>query len=386
MESKQKDSSVDFCLGIIGDPQYADCESHEIEYMGYRVDPKTGTKLLNFDDKRIRNYRNSLDIVREASKTFLQTEKCVCTVVLGDIIDKQARFNNTYAECRKTFLETILSHHTEFQNTGVKSGTKKRKSTSITPSITNEYLFCFGNNDADLTKKDDDSSSRKEWIQHFIPMSLHPTSFTPDKIYYDYVPAPGYRIIILDCFDINYNCGSTSENKTLGLQLLNDNNPSWNDFSISYEAKYNNFPVEKIKFQKYNGGIGKEQLKWLESVLENSQSDIVICCGHVPLHPDSTATIDGFLYNNIEVMDMFKKHTCVKAYICGHDHDGGYSKCPITGIHYIIPRAPIECGVNQTAYGYLNFFSDKSGMELVWFGETPVSKELFQWPDHMKFR
>ena len=381
MASKKRASSIDFCLGIIGDPQYADVDIFETEYMGYIIDT-SGTKVLKYDDKRVRNYRNSLGIVAAAAETFQKTDGCVCAVILGDIIDKQARFNNTYSQCRTRLLETISSNHTEEKDEEFNSGSK-RKSTKA--STHNEYLFCFGNNDADLTKKDDDDNSRKEWILDFIPKSLYPITLTPDKIYYDYVPAPGYRIIILDCYDVNYNCGSTAENKLLALQLLNDNNPFWNDFSSTYEAKYSNFPVDKVKFQKYNGGIGAEQMKWLNNVLENAESEIVICCGHVPLHPDSTATIDGFLYNNTAVMDLFDKHCCVKAYLCGHDHDGGYTKSS-TGVHYIIPRAPIECSAKQVAYGYLKFFSNKKGMELLWFGETPVNKTMFQWPDYMEFR
>ena len=378
-------SSVDFCLGIIGDPQYADVDNFEVQLMVYDLDPISGEKVLTFDQKRVRNYRNSLDVVKEASTTFKKTDGCVCTVVLGDIIDKAARLNDTYAQCRIRLLDTISAYDIDENDGKVKSGSK-RKGTEA--ARRNEYLFCFGNNDADLTNEDKDYASRKEWIHSFIPKSLNPLTFTTDKIYYDYVPSPGYRIVVLDCYDVNFYCGGTTENKLLGLRLLNDNNPFWNDFSITYEAKYSNFPSEKVKYQKYNGGIGTEQMRWLENTLGNAASEIVICCGHLPLHPSSVSTIDGFLYNNTELMDLFNRHNCVKAYLSGHDHDGGYAKCPVSGIHYITPRAPIELCAGQTSYGYLKFFSHKKGMELVWFGETPYNKKIFpQWPQgYVEFR
>ena len=83
--------------------------------------------------------------------------------------------------------------------------------------------------------------------------------------------------------------------------------------------------------KSWNGGIDAEQRKWLISELEDakkSSKQVIVFC-HIPIFP-----VNGeALYNGAELANVFKKYKCVKAYIAGHYHGGGYAE--VDGIHYI---------------------------------------------------
>lgn len=56
------------------------------------------------------------------------------------------------------------------------------------------------------------------------------------------------------------------------------------------------------RFVEYNGGIGDEQLLWLENELQQASEagQQVITFGHVPIHPDNGST-NCLLWNFKEV-------------------------------------------------------------------------------------
>ena len=78
--------------------------------------------------------------------------------------------------------------------------------------------------------------------------------------------------------------------------------------------------------------------------------------------------------------------------------DGGYIE--ENGVHYIVPPAPLMCksgssgggsgssggssggggGGGEVAFGYIEFFSDGSGMALKWYGNKPSAAAYPSWP------
>ncbi|KAF5792018.1 putative hydrolase [Helianthus annuus] len=73
------------------------------------------------------------------------------------------------------------------------------------------------------------------------------------------------------------------------------------------------------------GGVGKEQLKWLDKTLQDatkSNQKAVVCC-HIPLDPGASSK-QALLWNYDEVMDVIHQYGCVKVCLAGNAHKGGH--------------------------------------------------------------
>jgi manganese-dependent ADP-ribose/CDP-alcohol diphosphatase len=94
----------------------------------------------------------------------------------------------------------------------------------------------------------------------------------------------------------------------------------------------------------WNGGIGSVQMKWLEEQLIKAQSEgqkVIIIC-HFPIFSRK----DHNLFNRMEVFNLINSFSCVKAYFCGHYHEGSYTEAG--GIHFVNFKGM----VNTTANAY----------------------------------
>ena len=58
----------------------------------------------------------------------------------------------------------------------------------------------------------------------------------------------------------------------------------------------------------------------------------------------------------------------VIAVLSGHDHDGGYTRDE-SGIHHLVPPAPLECEEGEVAYGVFDVHGDH--LHLHWTGKLP---------------
>ncbi len=119
---------------------------------------------------------------------------------------------------------------------------------------------------------------------------------------------------------------------------------------------------EAVNAKPWNGGIDAAQLQWLRKQLSQAQSEnknVVVFC-HMPVYPLTSES----LYNWRELSETLAKFPCVKAYISGHRHKGGYA-CE-NGIHYIT-----VCGlVEGTAISYARIFLSKNSIRVEGFGNT----------------
>mmetsp|Transcript_62308 Transcript_62308/g.202032 ORF Transcript_62308/g.202032 Transcript_62308/m.202032 type:complete len:180 (+) Transcript_62308:1178-1717(+) len=68
----------------------------------------------------------------------------------------------------------------------------------------------------------------------------------------------------------------------------------------------------------------------------------VIVFGHNPLHPSVVNGLDALAWDYQEVLEVIDGAGCVLAYIAGHDHSGGYSRDPATGIHHLTVPSALE--------------------------------------------
>lgn len=106
-----------------------------------------------------------------------------------------------------------------------------------------------------------------------------------------------------------------------------------------YEEIFSKLSEENaVNAKPWNGGIDSEQLEWLESQIKKAQLEkkkaIVFC--HMPIFPLNSES----LYNWREVSGLMSKYDCVKAYIAGHYHKGGYACAD--DIHYITVCGLVE--------------------------------------------
>lgn len=104
---------------------------------------------------------------------------------------------------------------------------------------------------------------------------------------------------------------------------------------------------------RWNGGISKKQMKWLDSQLAESERNNlnVLVFSHHPLYPQSGFTA----LNNMEILQTISKYTCVKAVISGHHHAGAYD-C-YNGIPIITHEGMIETE-KQNAYSIVEITQD----------------------------
>ena len=102
----------------------------------------------------------------------------------------------------------------------------------------------------------------------------------------------------------------------------------------------------------WNGGIGKEQMSWLESQLEESERSnlkVIVLC-HFPLFTKDNHN----LFNNKELFRLISRYVCVKAYFNGHYHSGNYKM--IEGIHLVNFKGMVD--TEQNAFSVVTLTSD----------------------------
>lgn len=172
--------------------------------------------------------------------------------------------------------------------------------------------------------------------------------------YYTFCPAPGFRIVVLDGFDISvlgWPEGHPHRNEA--IRVLKERNP--NEDKNSPEGLLG---LEE-RFVMFNGGVGKEQLSWLHQQLEEATSHtekVIICC-HIPLHPGATFPC-ALLWNYTDVLDVIYKFTCVKLCLAGHAHTGGYTK-DSHGVHHRALEAILECPPGTDAFGHIDVYEHR---------------------------
>lgn len=105
-----------------------------------------------------------------------------------------------------------------------------------------------------------------------------------------------------------------------------------------HKTKYPDYPT-------YNGALGENQITWLQQELEDaeksSQKVFLLC--HFPILP-----IDNHvLWNSNEVLQLISSYDCVKAWLNGHNHAGGYAE--YQGIHFITFKGMVDTETNAFA-------------------------------------
>lgn len=117
--------------------------------------------------------------------------------------------------------------------------------------------------------------------------------------------------------------------------------------------------TDRTNMLPWNGGIGREQMKWLEKQLNTAREKElkVIVWTHHPLLPEDNG---HEALNNREILQLLSKHKAVKAVISGHNHKGAFAM--YDGLACITLEGMVETS-DHNAYGILTLFDNKLVIE-----------------------
>ncbi|KAG6584112.1 Manganese-dependent ADP-ribose/CDP-alcohol diphosphatase, partial [Cucurbita argyrosperma subsp. sororia] len=286
-----------FSFGVISDVQYADIPD--------------GRSFLGTP----RYYRHSIHVLNRAVQNWNNHQKLKFVLSFGDIVDGFCPKDQSLSSVKK-----VVSEFDKFNGL-------------VYHMIGNHCLY---------------NLPRKE----LLPL-LKISKLDGGLAYYDFSPTPNFRFVVLDGYDISViGWPQDHPNSMEALQILSQRNPNADKNSpsglIGLERRY----------LMFNGGVGKEQLKWLDGVLQEAThlKQKVIVCSHLPLDPGATS-FEALLWNYDEVMNLIHNYNCVKVCLAGHDHKGGYT-IDSHGIHHRVLEAALECPPGSDAFGHIDVYND----------------------------
>ncbi|MBP8606308.1 MAG: metallophosphoesterase [Phycisphaerae bacterium] len=170
----------------------------------------------------------------------------------------------------------------------------------------------------------------------------------------------GWRFVVLDTQDLAIEGGWEKSSLRYQQSL---------DMLIQLQA------AGAANAQTYNGGLGSQQLVWLDAQLTDAdrQGMPVIVFGHLPLMPSDEKHI---AWNAEQVVSVFEKHCCVRAYFSGHRHSGGYTLH--NGIHYITLEAMVDSADTDGAWAIVKLAPQTIIIE----GTGAVASRTLELPPH----
>jgi len=291
-----------FSFGIIADVQWADAPDGH-----------------NYAKTVTRCYRASLTTLGDAVDWWLRLpEPPLFVAQLGDLIDGV----NNEAQLGQTdlALKLALDH----------LGRLPCPSVNL---VGNHELYNF----------DRRQLAEAWWLQH------------GDKEYYSFFPAEGWRVVVLDSYQISLIGHSEDDPRWLeAVEILARENPN-----VSPDGKDGDWlkGMEDAGYQRrfcpFNGGFGREQLDWFRSELKAAAEvgERVLVMSHVIIHPQACGggTMVWDYEEALKVIRSEEAAGCVAAVLCGHDHRGNYHRDDF-GVHHMTFISPLSGG---KAYGLM---------------------------------
>jgi len=162
--------------------------------------------------------------------------------------------------------------------------------------------------------------------------------------YYTVPLAPGWRLIVLDTTEMSGH----------------SNLPPDSDAVQEAEAYMSAHPLgeDEPQMASWNGGITSSQLRWLDERLTeaNVAGESVIVAAHHQAGRGA-ARPTHLAWNWKEIRAAMVASKCVKLYLSGHDHMGGYLLD--SGVHWITVEAMLEAPTDGNAYAVVHIHRDR---------------------------
>jgi len=262
-----------------------------------------------------RFYRAALTSVRRAVEGW-RNNGCAFGVNFGDTVDGYAKDNAGEA------LERVLREFTAFGA---------------------PVYHLLGNHDFYNLSR-----------EHLITRLGIPSNHAPGSSYYSVTPHPGWKIVMLDAYDVSALGREASHpHSQMAAALLAERNPNHEKNSpVGLEGT-------ERRFVKYNGGVGAAQLQWLHAECQAAvdAGQRVILGSHVPIHPSSCHN-STLIWNYSDILAIVEACPNVVATISGHTHNDGYH-CDEQGVHHRVLKGIIETAPGVDCYGLVDVYDDR---------------------------
>eukprot|EP00752_Nemacystus_decipiens_P005814 g5259.t1 len=373
-----------FSFGAIADVQYANQDD------GW-----------NFKRDYRRYYRGGLVKLRDAVDWWLKDEKHRFALQLGDVIDgankrnghSEAALSSVKAEVDRLSASLPLGVLSSLGNHELYNFPKRRwakeldcsnraKAVALRPSCPAASAASGKYQDADPNLH----AAGPRFSQPGAGQSLSAVTAAAgvldeadaveeERFYYSFCPDDSHRFIALDSYDVNAireepgpgelraergekeeeaEDGATGKDGGVrGTEVLSRHNPNRDKNNAKGMDGLNK------RFVRYNGGVGAEQLVWLEDELAAASraGQRVIGFGHVPIHPAEPSS-HTLLWNYQEVLEVMHKFDCVAMFLSGHRHRETYFQ-DTKGIHHVSLAAALEAPPDEEAFASIDVFSDR---------------------------
>ncbi|RUS79834.1 hypothetical protein EGW08_012398 [Elysia chlorotica] len=323
-------------FGIVADIQYADCED--------------GT---DFSKTRIRYYRNSLNLLKNAINDWKKSSDPVAFVLqLGDLID--GKNNHSGEESSHQALTTALY---PFQCL---------KFTPTYHTIGNHDLYNFQRS----------FFMQSSLMNPSLSLSIE-TSPSSQHLYYTFLPHTKLRIVNLDTYEVSllgYKDSPDDPNFLMAQALFREHNHNENVNDID--------GLEGLdrRWAAYNGGVSQQQLVWLAQVLRKAttREENVIITTHVGIKAEFKGSNVCLAWNSEEILAVLAEHPCVIAVLAGHEHSGWDYVDPDTGVQFVTMPGIIETEPGSNAYATARLFDNS--LDIRGVGEVPSYSIKLRYP------
>jgi len=302
-------------FGAIADVQFADVDD-----------------AWNFKGTQRRGYRGALECLRRAIDDWDSGPELSFVADLGDIIDQQCEaIGDSYRA-----LNMVLAEYARLR-------------TKVEHMVGNHELYNF---------------SRRECAE-LIP------NITP--WFRSWQPVQGWRMIVLDPYDLNAIERDGGQAVEDGLDYLSQHNP--NDLraprgSVDLSKGLNGL---QHRFLPMGGAFKHEQLSWLRDELraaEESQERVIVLT-HLPVLPEATVP-GGLTWNFDAVLEVLRgPHPgTVALVLAGHFHCGAYALDFASGTHHVTLPSPLHAHADDLrAHCVVEAFEDR--VEIMGRGLVP---------------
>ena len=324
-------------FGIIADVQYANTDD-----------------LLRYG--RMRYYRNSLNLLRNAIKDWKESEKTESKIEfileVGDLADSNFVPNRdellrNYSLVLKEF-ENLFSHD-EFKADNYFDHVSNKK-----PKL----LHVWGNHESyGITRRPLSNSC-------FATSRILNQNKGKDLTnYYWYDISDRLRLIVLDLYEISpLGYEKNDEIYKIASKIIEDNDKLLKSTDNQEEKDY------LLRFKIYGGAASEKQLKWLDDNLKlcKETNKRVIMASHVPLLKEAADSYVAWNADDI-LKIMWSYENTVLAYLSGHYHVGGYF-LDSHNIHHLTLTGILETAQNANSYATGEVYDDK----LVIKNQSPI--------------
>ena len=282
-------------IGVIADVQYADAPD--------------GT---NFARTTVRHFRGALRVLKKAVDYW--NESGVDLVAnLGDTIDGRCSGLKQSERSTAAVLREFDRCHCE----------------NVVHLIGNHDLYNFRSRD-----------ELHRWLR---------TRGADGQEYRSFPARADLRILLLDPYRISLLWPAGHPCREEARALLSQHNP--NAVEGRGENWFDGLNGDERRFVPFNGGLGREQLRWLRGELDAARAmqQRTLILTHVPIHPracDGTTMVWDF-EEVLALIDEYRQS--VVAVLAGHDHKGGYVH--ERGVHHVTFKSPLNLGDAGSCFG-----------------------------------